>query len=133
LPEAAPLARAWTRELLCEWGLADLADDAETVAAELLANAIEETERAGLDTQIRLTLIGSSLRTLVITVWDGVADGPPVPGSGPGLITGLVVDDDAESGRGLLVAAAYSARLDWKHAPGGKVVRALLRGKRARR
>jgi Histidine kinase-like ATPase domain len=39
-PEAARRARTFTRQALASWGLAELADDAEVVVGELLANAV---------------------------------------------------------------------------------------------
>lgn len=118
IPGTVPLARARTRVLLWEWGLDELADDAEQVIAELLANSVEATAEAGLEAPVRLTLI-AGLRTLLIAVWDACPD-PPVP-QDPVLA--------AESGRGLIIVDALAARWDWKPAPAGKVTRALLRGK----
>ena len=48
-------ARAWTREILWEWGAAELADAAELVASELVTNSLNAC--AGLDlAAIRLVL-----------------------------------------------------------------------------
>lgn len=120
-PEAVPAARRRARQHLREWGLDTLADDVESVAAELVTNAIEATCRARLDSPVRLTLIAWR-GAVLITVWDAAGD-PPVPASaGP----------DAEGGRGLIIVRALSAWWDWKAAPrGGKVVRALIGGGRA--
>lgn len=121
IPATVPLARARTRRLLREWGLRELADDAESVVAELIANAVGATRDAGLTAPVRLTLI-AGLRTLLIAVWDATTD-PPVPGE-PGTA--------AESGRGLIIVEALAADWDWSahYERGGKVVRALIRGTR---
>src|ERR1700733_6445539 len=39
-PDAAGRARSFTRRALDSWGLGELADDAEVVVTELLANAV---------------------------------------------------------------------------------------------
>jgi anti-sigma regulatory factor (Ser/Thr protein kinase) len=118
-PEAVPLARARTRELLREWELDELADDAATVISEIVTNSVTATRAAGLDTPVRVTLL-AGLRTLLIAVWDASPE-TPVPAD---------AGDDDENGRGLLIVQALSARWDWKKVPGergGKVVRALIR------
>lgn len=120
-PLAVPVTRRRTRRLVRVWRLPELADDAESVVAELVTNAVEATGRARLDSPVRLTLIGSPLKTLLIAVWDATS-APPVAGA-----AGLA----DESGRGLFIVQALSDRWDWKKAPrGGKTVRALLRARR---
>jgi anti-sigma regulatory factor (Ser/Thr protein kinase) len=121
-PSAVPSVRLYTCGVLAEWGLGedDLASDTESVVAELVANAVEAGRREQLGAPIRLTLL-AGLRTVLIVVRDA-STSPPVPGQ-PG--------DLDESGRGLLIVDALSARWDSKPAPGGgKVVRALVRGQR---
>jgi anti-sigma regulatory factor (Ser/Thr protein kinase) len=119
-PEAVPSTRLHTRAILAEWGLAELADSAESVVAELVTNAVEATRREHLEEPVRLSLL-VGLRTVLIVVWDP-SGSPPVPGSPSG---------EDETGRGLIIVDTLSARWDWKPAPGGgKVVRALLRGER---
>ncbi|MBO0804071.1 MAG: ATP-binding protein [Nocardiopsaceae bacterium] len=118
-PSAVPSARLHVRTILAEWGLAELADDAESVAAELVGNGVAAHRREHLDAPLRITLL-AGLRTVLIVVRDASSD-PPVSRD-PG--------DDAENGRGLLLVDAFSARWDSKPAPGGgKVVRAEIRGK----
>ena len=54
-------ARAWTREILCEWGLPGLADDAEAMVSELVANSVNASRRiGGAAVQLILTLSGAS-------------------------------------------------------------------------
>lgn len=119
-PEAVPAARMRTRAILAEWDLGELADDAAQVVSELMANAVETHQREHLDTPVRLTLLGG-LRTVLIVVGDS-SSRTPVPDN---------PDFDCESGRGLLIVGALAARWDIKpRAGGGKVVRAVLRGKR---
>lgn len=117
-PGAVPSARLHVRDVLWEWGLGRLADSAESVVAELVANAVVATRAVGLDNPVRLTLLAGPASVLVI-VWDAMTD-PPIRAE-----AGL----DDESGRGLVLVEAFSARWDWKPAPperGGKVVRALI-------
>lgn len=155
-PGAVPSARLHSRLVLAEWGVADLSDDTGSVVTELVENAVQATARAGLDAPVRLTLLGG-LRTVLVVVWDAVA-APPVPRRpvGVGVLasrdvpalpdavppdappdplaawTGGDDEDDPDThGRGLIIVAALSATWDWKPCPGGgKVVRALLRGRR---
>lgn len=94
-------ARAWTREILWEWGAAELADAAELVASELVTNSVNAC--AGLDqAAIRLVLtLGRG--ELAILVRD---EHPDVPmAAQPGA--------DDESGRGLLIVEQLSDRFGW--------------------
>ena len=55
VPTAPGCARAWTREILWEWGAAGLADTAELLASELVTNSLKAS--AGLNlAAIRLVL-----------------------------------------------------------------------------
>lgn len=113
---AVPSARLHTRAVLAEWGLDELAADAEIVVAELVANAVQAHQREGRDAPVRLTLLAGP-RSVLIVVRDGSND-PPVPGT---------PDPEAERGRGLLLVEALTAAWTWKPAPtGGKVVRASV-------
>lgn len=117
LPGAVPSARLHTRAVLAEWGLEDLSDNAESVVAELVGNAVAAHQREHRDAPVRLTLL-AGLRAVLIIVRDagGSSPAPSTPG------------DDAEHGRGLILVEAFSARWDWRPAPGGgKIVRALVR------
>ena len=117
-PSAVPSARLHVRAVLAEWGLEELSADAESVVAELAANAVEAHGREKRDDPFGITLLGG-LRTILIVVRDA-SPSPPVlgrPGAGD------------EAGRGLLIVDAL-ARWDFKLLPedDGKVVRALIRG-----
>ncbi|MHA3703439.1 ATP-binding protein [Jatrophihabitans sp. YIM 134969] len=89
---------------------AELADDAVTVASELVSNALE----AGASDVVVTT---TSHRTaMTVTVAD---DAPGVPHL-------LTVDPDQTSGRGLLIVAALGSGWGVEITPGGKNVWADL-------
>jgi anti-sigma regulatory factor (Ser/Thr protein kinase) len=116
LPGAVPCARLHARQMLWEWGLTHLADDTELLVSELVTNAIAVPQHGELVSPVRIWLRADRARVLVL-VWDSSSQ-PPVPEDAP---------EDAESGRGLLLVDAVSARWDW-YFPldmGGKVVWAL--------
>lgn len=116
LPGAVPSARLHVRAILREWGLDHLADDSESVASEVIANSVQATRAAGLDTPVRLTLTTDGASVLV-EVWDAVP-APAVPAD-PG--------PDSENGRGLLIVEALAEWWDCSAARGGgKLVRALI-------
>jgi anti-sigma regulatory factor (Ser/Thr protein kinase) len=110
-------ARAWTREILWEWGLACLADAAEIVVSELVANSVNASR--GLDRPfIRLILI-LDRGELVILVRDSHPGAPQARHPGA----------DDESGRGLVLVEAVSDRFGWYPLEGGspgKVVWAVV-------
>jgi anti-sigma regulatory factor (Ser/Thr protein kinase) len=94
-------ARAWTREILWEWDAAELADDAELVASELVTNSVSACtgpDRAAI--RLVLTLDQGELAVLVRD------DDPSAPvAAQPG------VED--ESGRGLLIVQHLTDRCGW--------------------
>lgn len=103
LPTAVPCARLHAVHVLHEWGLRDLAGDAQTVVSELITNAIDAStllaERPPVS--LRLLLTGKSL---VIEVWD----------HSPLDLEPREADADDECGRGLTVVAALSDRWGWE-------------------
>jgi anti-sigma regulatory factor (Ser/Thr protein kinase) len=103
LPTAVPCARLHAVHVLHEWGLRDLAGDAEMIVSELITNAIEAStllpERPPVS--LRLLLTGKSL---VIEVWD----------HSPLDLEPREADADDECGRGLTVVAALSDRWGWE-------------------
>jgi anti-sigma regulatory factor (Ser/Thr protein kinase) len=103
LPTAVPCARLHAVHVLHEWGLRDLAGDAEMIVSELITNAIEASallpERPPVS--LRLLLAGESL---VIEVWD----------HSPRDLEPREADADDECGRGLTVVAALSERWGWE-------------------
>jgi anti-sigma regulatory factor (Ser/Thr protein kinase) len=116
--ESSSRARHLTREHATEWGVAHLADDAELIAAELVANAVAAVPDGSPGPCIifSVQLTPPDLR---IVVWDS---GPGTPAKAAGF------SDAGESGRGLLIVDALSRDWDWWPTPGsgGKVVRASL-------
>jgi anti-sigma regulatory factor (Ser/Thr protein kinase) len=101
-------ARAWTREILWEWGAAELADDAELVASELVTNSVNACaglDRAGI--RLILTLDQGELAVLVRD------DHPGAPAAAH-------PDTDDEGGRGLLIVERLSDRCGWYPLQGAK-------------
>jgi anti-sigma regulatory factor (Ser/Thr protein kinase) len=101
VPAAPGCARAWTREILWEWGAAELADAAELLASELVTNSLNAC--AGLDqAAIRLVLILDQ-GELAILVRD----------NHPGVPLAVQPGADDEGGRGLLIVEYLSDRCGW--------------------
>jgi len=101
----ARLARLLTERQLADWGLPSEA--AEHVVAELAANAVVHGRVPGRDFRLGLRL--DAFGTLRIEVTDARGDRiPHVPNSAPAY---------AESGRGLLLVAAYADRWGVDEAP----------------
>jgi hypothetical protein len=119
LPGAAPCARLHARNVLWEWRLAALGDNAELLVSELVTNAAQASREAGPCGTVRLWLRADRQRLLIL-VWDA-SERPPAR---------MQADSDAESGRGLQLIDAVADRWDWYYPPreegGGKVVWALL-------
>jgi anti-sigma regulatory factor (Ser/Thr protein kinase) len=109
--------RTWTRVLLSEWDLADLADTAELLVSELLTNAVRASrQRSGA--VVHLSLASDGVR-LLIMVRD-FEEGAPSPRHAGG---------DDEDGRGLMLVDSLSSRHGWSPATDGapgKVVWAIL-------
>ncbi len=116
LPGAVPCARLHARNVLAEWGLKVFSESTGLLVSELVTNAIQISRVAGQDAPVRFWLV-SDRTQVVIFVWDA-SPLPPLPGD---------VGEDAESGRGLLIVQAISARWGWDFPPGmsGKVVWAV--------
>jgi anti-sigma regulatory factor (Ser/Thr protein kinase) len=131
VPSAVSLARRHLREILWEWKLDFLADDAEIVLSELVSNAVQHTghsvaPRTGEVGEgggtVLVRMLGGPSRLLIL-VRDGAVSPPVVADAA------ATVED--EGGRGLLLVAALAACWHWYHpsrAHGGKVVWALLEG-----
>lgn len=121
LASAVPCARLHARQLLWEWGLAELVEVAELVVSELVTNAVRASGSlggAGVPV-VRLWLAADDVQVLV-QVGDGCPRGPEL--SLPG--------EDAEHGRGLLLVEALASGWGWSPVPGlpGKAVWAVCRG-----
>ena len=99
LPSAVSCARLHTRQLLWEWHLTTLADDAELMVSELTTNAVQITQADGRGAPVRLWLLADQTRLLIL-VWDA-SPLPPVR---------MNTSGDAENGRGLLLVETLSTR-----------------------
>jgi anti-sigma regulatory factor (Ser/Thr protein kinase) len=120
LPGAVPSARLHARLVVCEWGLAGLAGDAELIVSELVTNAVTHGMRAVAaadppPVRLRLARLPGGVQ---IEVWDSCDDMPQVRCDPLGEETG---------GRGLVLVAALATRWGACRAPGGgKCVFAVL-------
>ncbi|MFF7011135.1 ATP-binding protein [Streptomyces fimicarius] len=104
----ARLARLLTAAHLGAWGLPSEAEAAAHIVAELAANATVHGRVKGRDFQLALTVSANRLR---IEVTDTRGDSLP---PGPGAVK--PPEDDAESGRGLLIVEALADH--WGVTPG---------------
>ena len=118
MPTAVPCARLHAKHLAWEWGLSSITETIELLVSELTTNAVQAV--AGQDGQpaIRLRLLSDSTRVR-IEVWD--ADPRPPAPKDPA--ADGMPDLEAESGRGLFLVSALSARWNWAptREPAGKV------------
>ncbi|WP_371668308.1 SpoIIE family protein phosphatase [Streptomyces sp. NBC_00289] len=105
-PAEACRARAVVREQLHAWGLAGLADNAELMVGELVANAVRHSHSSPLD----LRLVRGD--TLLCEVDDDDHDLPTLLSAGP----------DDESGRGLRVVSTLSREWGASRTKAGKTV-----------
>jgi anti-sigma regulatory factor (Ser/Thr protein kinase) len=127
-PDAARRARSFTRQTLASWGLAELADDAQVIVSELLANAVRHTgvRHAGA----RQPDGGPGAWTAALGLWllnhaDGLMCVVTDPSdSAPTL---KQPGDSSESGRGLHLVHALSDHWGWTRlSERGKAVWAIL-------
>ena len=109
-PHAPGVARRATREVLCRWELPSLVDRVVLAVSELVTNSV----RYG-HPPLRLDL--RRLRGCVrVDVHDAVAEEPRMHRRAP-------VEDDRESGRGLLIVSAVADEVGVEQVPGdGKQV-----------
>ncbi|HWG02097.1 MAG TPA: ATP-binding protein [Trebonia sp.] len=120
-PQAARAARRLTRNTLRDWGLTALAEDAETIVGEFVANAL--THAAGRAGDRKAAADGLGLRLLrrtgevICAVLDPSDDAPVL--KDPGGVE--------EEGRGLQMVDALSDVWGWSPVAGrGKAVWAIL-------
>ena len=124
LGTAASSARGHLRNVLHEWGMDHLADEAETVVSELVANAVNaSTDPSGSPLYVdgrmlvvRLCLF-SDRNVLLAEVWD----------QAPGIPSPKVAGSDAETGRGLAIIASLTASWNWYPTTAGKCVWAEMK------
>jgi anti-sigma regulatory factor (Ser/Thr protein kinase) len=112
-PYSAQMARFYIRAALSYHALGDYAEDAVTIASELITNAI--THAGAPEVSLELTYLEGT-RALAIVVTDPCPQ-PPVKRDPAA---------DAERGRGLHVVDALSARWGWRPRHPGKAVYAIL-------
>jgi anti-sigma regulatory factor (Ser/Thr protein kinase) len=114
-PFSARMARSYIRAALDYHDLDDYAEDIETVASELVSNAIVHAgaPRFGLEL---LRLMDSGAVAIIVT------DPCPRP---PAMHH---PSQDGEHGRGLVVVEALSARWGWTRHDPGKAVFAIFAG-----
>ena len=120
-PDAAGRARSFTRRALDSWGLGDLADDAELVVTELLANAVRHAwpnrPDGSADAAALALWLLRDANGFMCVVTDPSDSAPALRQPGP----------SGENGRGLHVIHALSDHWGWsalnEH---GKAVWAIL-------
>jgi anti-sigma regulatory factor (Ser/Thr protein kinase) len=114
-PYSVRMARFYVRATLNHHGLAGFADDAETIAAELVSNAVTHAGAQWLS----LALASLQDAETVMIVVNDSSPRPPVLRDPP---------PDEERGRGLRVVDALADRWGWLRQPddAGKSVYALL-------
>ena len=112
-PGAVPCARRHARQLLWQWGLAELNESVELLVSELVTNAVNVSGSTDPAALVGLWLLSDEARILVL-VWDASAQ-PPIRTD---------ADDEDEGGRGLLLVEALSDEWNWyfPRARSGKVV-----------
>jgi anti-sigma regulatory factor (Ser/Thr protein kinase) len=110
LRPAASAARAHVRATLAMWGISHLAEDAEAIVSELVANAVNaSTDEYGQPVyrEGQILLLWVRLRAdgmnLLAEVCDQASGAPVVKTAG----------DDAESGRGLAMVGELSDMWGW--------------------
>ncbi len=110
LPSAVSCARWHAKQVLWEWGLAELSDTVELLVSEIVTNAIHASQPLA---PVRLWLLSDKERVLVL-VWDTNPQ-PPVR---------MDANEQAECGRGLLLVETLSEQWATYATPdiGGKVV-----------
>ncbi len=118
--QSGRMARRFTRNTLREWGLVSLADDAEVIVGEFVANAVSHAARAACDTgsgqPIGLRLLRRTGEVMCAVL--DPSDCAPVL---------KAPDRDEEAGRGLQMVDALSDVWGWSPVTGrGKAVWAIL-------
>ncbi len=118
LPGAVACARLHARQVLWEWGLSAISEDAELLVSELVTNAAQASPPAERIQPVGLWLSSDRSRLLILV--QDTSRYPPEPTGGAG--------DDDERGRGLLIVDAISATWGWDadEDSSGKVVWALI-------
>jgi anti-sigma regulatory factor (Ser/Thr protein kinase) len=116
LPGGVRRARLHARQLLSEWGLTELSENVELLVSEVITNAVNASQSIQRIFPVRLWLLSDKARVLIL-VWDANPQPPER----------IAANEEAESGRGLLLVETISELWDWyfPQAAGGKIVWAL--------
>jgi anti-sigma regulatory factor (Ser/Thr protein kinase) len=110
VPESAGKARRASGTVLAAWELDQLAEDVGLVVSELVTNALLHTGGAGGDAvRLELEWAGDALTCRVVDA----SPLPPLPEE---------ADQNAESGRGLILVDALAESWGWQDLPEGKAV-----------
>jgi anti-sigma regulatory factor (Ser/Thr protein kinase) len=112
-PYSVRMARFYVRAALTYHGLGDYAEDAESVASELVTNAMSHAGAQAINLEV-MHLDDSGAIVVVVTDPSPL---PPVKRDPPA---------GAEHGRGLHVVEALAARWGWTPQPPGKAVFAVF-------
>jgi anti-sigma regulatory factor (Ser/Thr protein kinase) len=119
--DSVPRARHFVTGTLAGWGLSHVTGSTVQVIAELAANAVRASERS-VQPQILVCLVRGP-GVVFVQVGDHSRHAPPRPHPR----VRCRKRRDAEHGRGLLIAEAFSARLAWYRGAGGwKIVWAAI-------
>src|SRR5262249_1055123 len=116
IPESVRIARLHVRTALDFHGLADYAEDAESITSELVTNAVRHVGGDGAET-VGVTLARAwNPAAVTVVVSDSSPDGP----------RRCDPSADGEQGRGLQIVEALAAHWGWHPQDGGKAVFAIL-------
>jgi len=115
LEGVVPLARAHLRQLLREWGQAELGEDASVVISELVTNAVVASAELGPAVTPVLMWLGSDKHYVLVAVADASPRSPMRLSLGP----------YAYGGRGLALVEALSNRWGWYPASMAGLVKAV--------
>ncbi|MFI8947150.1 ATP-binding protein [Streptomyces sp. NPDC053750] len=108
---SVPAARAFTHEVLAEWGVRERADDVVLCVSELATNALVHGVPPGRGFLLRLLPCGDGVRVEVHDSGDGVPAVPLECGRGP-----------REGGRGLLLVSELADKWGVGERGLGKIV-----------
>ena len=120
-PQSARVARRLTSSTLRDWGLSTLAEDAETIVGEFVANAVTHAADAATDRRFSPENLGLRLLRRTGEVICAVLD--------PSDVAPVLKKPDCaeEAGRGLQMVDALSDVWGWSPLAGrGKAVWAIL-------